>query len=333
MPTADAYSIDVEPENSGTRLDRHLAEQGTDRGWNLSRTRIKALICDGFVRVNGVVLTDPAQRLVPGTNVVLNLPPLVAANPESEALPLFVVYEDDHLIVVDKPAGLVVHPAAGHASGTLVNALVAHCGSSLSGIGGVARPGIVHRLDKDTTGLIVAAKSDAAHHGLAALFADHGRSGSLVREYQALIWGIPEQKSGFVDAPLARAQRNREKIAVTRGSNGRHAITHWRITERYGETACALMCRLETGRTHQIRVHMAHVGHPVMGDRVYGAAFKTKAALLSSDARAALTRLDRQALHAAVLGFEHPVTGEPLMFNSPPPAELSALTAALRSMN
>ena len=185
--------------------------------------------------------------------------------------------------MLDKPAGLVVHPAAGHEDGTLVNALIAHCGESLSGIGGVRRPGIVHRLDKDTSGLLVVAKTDAAHQGLSALFADHGRTGSLVREYHALVWGAPSMRNGTVDAPLGRHPRQREKMAVVPPERGRHAVTHWRLEERFGP-ASLISCRLETGRTHQIRVHLAHIGHPILGDSVYGAGFKSKAAQLSERA-------------------------------------------------
>ena len=228
------------------------------------------------------------------------------------------VHEDEHLIVIDKPAGLVVHPAPGHADGTLVNALIRHCGASLSGVGGIRRPGIVHRLDKDTSGLLVVAKTDAAHRGLADLFADHGRSGSLEREYLALVWGHFDAAAGKVDAAIARHPRHRERMATSSGERGRRAVTHWRLVESLGP-ASLIACRLETGRTHQIRVHMASSGHPLLGDSVYGAGFKTKAAQLTQSARSALTGLGRQALHAAVLGFEHPITGERLRFERAPP--------------
>jgi len=261
--------------------------------------------------------------------VSLEVPRAVDPVPLGEAIALDIVYEDAHLLVIDKPAGLVVHPAAGHDTGTLVNALIAHCRESLSGIGGVRRPGIVHRLDKDTSGLLVVAKSDAAHRGLARLFADHGRTLALEREYLAFCWGVPEQASGRVEASLARHPHHREKIAVVAGSKGRHAATHWRLVDAFGEQACLLACRLETGRTHQIRVHMAYIGHALLGDPVYSRGFESKAARLSAPARAALSTLSRQALHATVLGFAHPMTGTLLRFESALPQDLGALRDAL----
>jgi 23S rRNA pseudouridine1911/1915/1917 synthase len=238
------------------------------------------------------------------------------------------VFEDEHLLVVDKPAGLVVHPAHGHETGTLVNALIAHCGASLSGIGGVRKPGIVHRIDKDTSGLLVVAKTDAAHKGLSRLFEDHGRTLNLVREYLAFVWGAPERRHGMIEAPIGRHATQREKMAVVSPERGREAVTHWELLESFG-VASLVACRLETGRTHQIRVHMAHIGHPLIGDATYGAGFKTKAALLSPSAREAVEALGRQALHAATLGFEHPITGEELMFESAPPEDLQRLESAL----
>lgn len=322
------------PEDKGERLDRFLAREVP----TLSRTRLKALVQAGQVTIAGAVATDPSVKLAGGAEIVIEVPPAAPPEPEGEAIPLDVVYEDDALLVIDKPAGLVVHPAAGHASGTLVNALIAHCGDSLSGIGGVKRPGIVHRLDKDTSGLLVVAKTDRAHKGLAAQFADHGRSGPLERAYRAVVWGVPSRKHGTVDAAMDRSNKHRDRMAVVPGDrdNARQAITHYEVEEVFagagGEPVASLVtCRLETGRTHQIRVHMAHIGHPLIGDGVYGSGFRTKATLLPEPARGAVEAFPRQALHAAVLGFEHPVSREALFFESPLPADLEALLDALRA--
>ena len=249
-------------------------------------------------------------------------------------MPLSIAYEDAHLIVIDKPKGMAVHPGPGHARGTLVNALIAHCGASLSGIGGVRRPGIVHRLDKDTTGLLVVAKSDRAHQGLADQFAAHGADGRLERRYLAIVWGTPERTRGRIDAPLARSRANRTKIAVVEAAAGRHATTRYQVLETYPRggkepVASLLALTLETGRTHQVRVHLAHIGHPLLGDMTYGAGFKASARKLGTEARAALAALDRQALHAAGLAFVHPVTGKRLSFESALPADMARLTAAL----
>jgi 23S rRNA pseudouridine1911/1915/1917 synthase len=306
------------------------------RAWSdLSRSRLQALIREGRVSIDGTVLRDPGRKVGAGAHVTLDLPAPSPAEPMGEAMALAVVYEDADVIVIDKPAGLVVHPAAGHESGTLVNALIDHCGVSLSGIGGVKRPGIVHRLDKDTSGLLVVAKNDRAHQGLAAQFADHGRTGALERAYLAVLWGMPARPRGTVEAALARSSHNREKIAVVPDARGRHAVTHYEIVEAYPALspepdASLVRCELETGRTHQIRVHMAHLGHPLLGDALYGSGFKTKANRLSNAQQAALAALGRQALHAAVLGFEHPRTGEPLRFESPLPPEMETLIAVLR---
>ena len=308
----------------GARLDRFLGLAAVARRLALSRTRLKGLIEAGYVTVDGQVVRDAATKLVAEGRIEVEAPPPDESPLIAQDLPLNIVFEDQHLIVLDKPAGLVVHPAAGHEDGTLVNALIAHCGDSLSGIGGVRRPGIVHRLDKDTSGLLVVAKSDAAHQGLSALFADHGRTGSLVREYRALVWGAPPMRNGTVDAPLGRHPRQREKMAVVPLERGRHAVTHWLLEERFGP-ASLISCRLETGRTHQIRVHLSHIGHPILGDSVYGAGFKSKAAQLSEAGRQALQRLGRQALHAAKLGFVHPITGQELLFESPLPDDMRLL--------
>ncbi len=322
------FDFTVAPEEAGTRLDRFLAEREEIAAAALSRTRVKALIEEGRATINGRPTTDASRRLAPEEAVSLIVPPPEPAEPKGENIALNIVYEDPHLLVIDKPAGLVVHPASGHETGTLVNALIAHCGESLSGIGGVKKPGIVHRIDKDTTGLLVVAKTDAAHMGLSRLFADHGRKLHLVREYEAFVWGAPDRAHGVVEAPIGRHAIHRERMAVVSPARGREAITHWETLENYG-VASRLACQLETGRTHQIRVHMAHLGHPLIGDSVYGAGFKTKTALLGDEAKAAVESLGRQALHAATLGFEHPVTGEELMFESPLPADLERLAAAL----
>ena len=311
-------------EEGGQRLDRALVGLFPD----LSRARLQDLVREGHVRREDGILRDPSAKVPAGTRLVLDLPPPADPIPEAEAVDLVVAYEDDDLIVIDKPAGLVVHPAPGHAGGTLVNALIAHCGASLSGVGGVRPPGIVHPLDKDTSGLIVVAKNDMAHHGLAAQFADHGRAGPLERAYLAFVWGEPNPAAGTITASLARSRHNREKIAIVSDEAGRHAITHYAVGERYPEVSL-VRCRLETGRTHQIRVHLAHRGHPLLGDGVYGAAFRTKAAKLPEGARTALAALGRQALHAELLGFAHPRSGETLRFESPLPPEMAALKAAL----
>ena len=299
----------------------------------LSRSRVQALIRSGALRIDGATVRDPGHRVKPGERIEVALPEPEAAEPSPEPIPLAVVHEDEHLIVVDKPVGLVVHPAAGHVSGTLVNALLAHCGDSLSGIGGVRRPGIVHRLDKDTSGLLVVAKTDAAHHGLAAQFEAHGRDGRLARRYLALAWGVPGRPAGRIEASLDRSRHDRTEMAVVR-EGGREAVTHWTLEQPLADAkgqpvASLLQLTLETGRTHQIRVHLAHIGHPVMGDPVYGVGFRTRASRLGEAARAALDALPGQALHAAVLGFEHPATGERLLFESDPPASFNRLLATL----
>ncbi len=301
-------------------------------GLTLSRTRLKALILDGAVTIGPRTILDPGHRVNAGDTLVVDVPPPAPAKPEGEAIPLAVLHEDDQIVVIDKPAGLVVHPAAGHATGTLVNALIAHCGDSLSGIGGVIRPGIVHRLDKDTSGVMVVAKTDRAHRRLAAQFEDHGRTGPLERGYLAFVWGVPVHAKGTVNAPLDRHPGNREKMAVRKG--GREAITHWQVLERFegsdGKPAASLLeCRLETGRTHQIRVHMAHIGHPILGDATYGTGFKTRISRLAGPAREALEALGRQALHAYLLGVQHPGSGEKLEFRSELPADLARLHHAL----
>jgi 23S rRNA pseudouridine1911/1915/1917 synthase len=328
----------VADNEAGERLDRVLARHVTE----LSRSRLKALIEAGAVAIDGRTIRDPNHRVNSGVAIAVDMPTPEPAKPAPQPIPLKVVYEDADIIVIDKPANLVVHPAAGHWTGTLVNALIAHCGDGLSGVGGERRPGIVHRLDKDTTGLIVVAKNDRAHRALAAQFADHGRSGEpFERSYLALVWGAPERPHGVIEAPIDRNPRARDRMAVRPG--GREALTHWQVLERYGgapvsaaagkakaskavePVASLLACRLETGRTHQIRVHLASIGHPLMGDGVYGAGFRTKAGLLPQGARAALADLGRQALHAHILTVKHPRSGEILTFRSELPPDLARL--------
>ena len=322
--------VTVTGEEDSNRLDRVLA--GSLR--ELSRSRLKALILAGRVSVGSAPICDPAYHVAAGDTITIDVPQAVAAEPAGEDIALDIVYEDDDIIVIDKPSGLVVHPAAGHEAGTLVNALIAHCGASLSGIGGVRRPGIVHRLDKDTTGLMVAAKNDRAHQSLTAQFADHGRTGAMRRGYMAFVWGVPNRQRGTVDAPIDRHPHAREKMAVRQ--SGREAVTHWEVQESFQgrdgkPVATLLACQLETGRTHQIRVHLAHIGHPLMGDSVYGPHFKTKASHLGPRSRTALAALGRQALHAYLLVLQHPKTGEILHWESPLPKDLLLLQNALRA--
>lgn len=325
------------------RLDRALTQAFPD----FSRARLQDLVRDGRVSVDGAVASQPSMKVADGARLTLETPPPAPPEPAGEDIPLSIVHEDADLVVIDKPAGLVVHPAGGHETGTLVNALIAHCGDSLSGIGGVARPGIVHRLDKDTSGLLVVAKNDAAHRALSAQFADHGRTGPLKRAYLALCWGAPDRRRFTIDAPIARSAANREKMRVVTpraarregeegaGSRAREAITHVETLETFGPegapVASLLRCTLETGRTHQIRVHLAHGGHPLLGDQLYGAGFASKARLLPPRAAAALAALGRQALHATLLGFAHPADEETMSFESPPPDDLAALIEALRA--
>ena len=331
QPEGSHFSFRVDQESAGARLDRFLAEQPEILEAHLSRTRLKNLIETACVKLSGQPLKTPAHRLTLDSIITLDLPPPEPATPQGENIALEIVYEDDALIVINKPAGLVVHPASGHETGTLVNALIAHCGDSLSGVGGVKKPGIVHRIDKDTTGLLVIAKTDAAHHGLARLFADHGRNLPLTREYLAFVWGAPDRAQGTIETAIGRHAIQREKMAVVSHERGREAITHWEKRADYG-VASLIACQLETGRTHQIRVHMAHIGHPLIGDVTYGAGFKTKISKLPEEARVAVAKLGRQALHAATLGFSHPVTGDEMIFDSELPQDLVTLKKALEAM-
>ena len=304
----------IGPDAAGERLDRALARSVPA----LSRERLKTLISQAAVAVNGVAALDPAAKLKGNERFAITVPPVRPLHNEAQDIALAIIHEDDDLIVVDKPAGLVVHPAAGNLDGTLVNALLHHCAGKLSGIGGVARPGIVHRIDKDTSGLIVAAKSDRAHEGLARQFAQH----SIKRSYLALVNGVPTTASGTVDAPLARSPFDRKKMAIVQGARGKRAVTHWRLLEPLRDAAL-VQCRLETGRTHQVRVHMASLGHSLVGDPVYGGARPQHRALL------ARLRFARQALHAAGLAFEHPVLNKNLSFESPVPPDMQELFTAL----
>jgi 23S rRNA pseudouridine1911/1915/1917 synthase len=309
------------------RLDRVVAAAFPD----VSRARFQKLIAEGQVTVEGQAVTEARHKLKIGQAIKVSFPPAIAAEPKAEIIPLTVVHEDRDLIIIDKPAGLVVHPGAGNETGTLVNALIAHCGNSLSGIGGVKRPGIVHRLDKDTSGLLVVAKNDAAHQGLSEQFAAHGRDGRLERAYQAIVWGSLERRQGIISANIARSNANRQKMAISKSAMSREAVTHYEVLESLGKppVASLIRCVLETGRTHQIRVHMTHIGHPLLGDKDYGQSFKASLNTLSEKAQGAVKSLNRQALHAAVLGFEHPRTGKALRFESPIPSDMKELLQAL----
>lgn len=326
--------LSVEDGAAGLRLDQWLAIALAPE---FSRSRIQSLIREGAVTLAGEPAAEPKRKIAAGDKVTIAIPPPEPAEPEAEPIPLAILYEDDELIVIDKPAGLVVHPGAGNWSGTLVNALIAHCGDTLSGIGGVRRPGIVHRLDKDTSGVMVVAKTDQAHRALAAAFADHGRTGDLERAYVALVWGAPPRPSGTVDAPLGRSPKDRTLRAVVNAgqADARHAVTHYQVLERFGPdsanpVASLVECRLETGRTHQIRVHMAHIGHPLVGDEDYGRAFRSKAKRLGEPVRAVVEAFPRQALHARLLAFRHPSTHMIMRFEAPLPEDMDTLVAAFR---
>ena len=317
----ETLTIEISPDEVGERLDRALVPHLPD----LSRARLQALIAEGRLTFGSDVVVDGKHKARAGT-YSLTVPAPVEATPQPQDIPLDILYEDAHLIVVNKPAGMAAHPGPGTPDGTLVNALLFHCGDTLSGIGGVLRPGIVHRLDKDTSGVLVAAKTDAAHRGLSELFSRH----DIDRAYRAVVRGAPRYMKGTVNTRIGRSHHDRKKMAVLRGG-GREAITHYRLEEVYGSTkplAALLTCRLETGRTHQIRVHMAHLGCPCLGDPIYGSGAPHR------DVQAIIDELgfDRQALHAAVLGFVHPVTGEKLRFKAPLPDDMAGLVEALRNM-
>ena len=318
---AERHRLVAAADAHGQRLDVILARALV----HLSRTRLKALITAGHVRIAGATITEPSHRVKQGAEIALEVPVSTVATPVAEAIPLEVLYEDDALIVINKPAGLVVHPAPGNPDGTLVNALLAHCGDSLSGIGGVRRPGIVHRLDKDTSGIMVAAKNDAAHARLSAQFAAH----TIEREYRALVAGVPATARGRIEGAIGRNPQNRKKMAVV-ARGGKAAATHYRVEEIFAGAASLVACKLETGRTHQIRVHMAHIGHPIVGDALYGRGRSWKKFRHHGDV---LRAFPRQALHAAVLGLRHPVTGKDLNFQQDLPYDMTILIAELRSLS
>lgn len=317
------HKIAVAPEEEAQRLDRLLAAKTPVA---TSRARLKSLIQEGHIRSHGKTITNPSYRVKPGEIFEFALPPPRDPVPVAQDIPLTVVYEDEHLIVIDKPAGLVVHPAPGNADRTLVNALIGHCGSSLAGIGGVMRPGIVHRIDKDTSGLIVAAKNDATHQGLSRLFAAH----DIDRAYRALVWGVPQLPRGMIEGAIGRDPHQRKKMTVRR-KGGKSAKTHYQVLESYGSEVALLDCRLETGRTHQIRVHLSHIGHPILGDPVYGRAPGKRLGRLPPAAAALLDEFRRQALHAYRLGFVHPISAEKLVFESTFPADMTSLILALKA--
>jgi 23S rRNA pseudouridine1911/1915/1917 synthase len=325
MPTI-VQTLSPDPvlhDEAGTRLDKWLSSRLPD----LSRTRIKGLIEDGLVSLAGSTITDSSLRVKPGQLITLGLPPDAPAIPEPQDIALTVRYEDEDLIVIDKPAGLVVHPAPGSPDSTLVNALLAHCGDTLSGIGGVRRPGIVHRLDKDTSGLIVAAKNDRAHHSLAAQFEAH----TIERAYRALVWGTPCPPNGEITGNIGRSGQDRKKMAIVK-SGGKPALTRYRLLKSFLGGAVSLVeCRLATGRTHQIRVHMTSIGHPLVGDQTYGRSRAARLKAASAGSRDALAAFPRQALHAYLLGFSHPTSGYMLKFESDLPNDINALIAILET--
>ncbi|WP_240789931.1 RluA family pseudouridine synthase [Roseomonas sp. HF4] len=321
---AERVETVASPEAAGRRADRFLA----DAIGSLSRSRVKALMEAGHATRDGLPLTDPSEAVRAGACYAVTIPPAAPARPRPQAIPLTILFEDGDLIVVDKPAGLVVHPAPGNQDGTLVNALLAHAGEDLPGIGGEKRPGIVHRLDKDTSGVMVVAKTERAHRTLSDAFAAR----DLDRAYLALAWGLPSPSKGEVTAPIGRHPADRKRMAVVE-RGGKSATTRFAVQRAWGAAVSLVECRLLTGRTHQIRVHMAHLGHPLVGDPVYLRRTPAAARGLPEATRTGLLAFPRQALHAATLGFNHPVTGAPLSFESPLPADLRALVALLDGNN
>jgi 23S rRNA pseudouridine1911/1915/1917 synthase len=327
MPAAPAgdtiHRVTAQAAEAGERLDRLLAAHLGD----VSRSHLKRLVEAGRVSLNGATITDPSMRVKPGQTFAVCVPAPVDDLPQPQAMDLVIRFEDEHLIVIDKPAGLVVHPAPGNRDHTLVNALLAHCGDSLAGIGGVRRPGIVHRLDKDTSGLMVAAKTEFGHARLAADFAAH----RIERAYMAVVWGVPALSTGAIEAPIGRSPRNRKKMAVVQ-RGGKPALTRYRVLRRFAGAAALLECRLATGRTHQIRVHLATRGHPLVGDRTYGGGGAGRLGGAPADLRAAIADFPRQALHAQILGFTHPASGEPIRFESELPRDIQELISFLEQL-
>ncbi|QDH13707.1 RluA family pseudouridine synthase [Formicincola oecophyllae] len=317
-----SHQFIAQPGMEPQRVDRYLAEKLD----GLSRSRTKALIEQGHLRCNGQTVTDPAMMVRPGHTITLEVPPAAPATPRAEAMALDIIHEDDDLIVINKPAGLVVHPAPGHENGTLVNALLAHCGEGFMGIGGEKRPGIVHRLDKDTSGVMVVAKTERAHHALSETFATRRE---LERRYLAVAWGQMVPLEGDYEGNIGRDKRDRKRMAVVE-RGGKEARTHYETVERLGTAATLVACRLATGRTHQIRVHFAHNGHPLVGDPLYLRRIPAPARAMASAPKAAALDFPRQALHAASLGFRHPRTGEMMHFTAPLPPDMEKLLAALR---
>jgi 23S rRNA pseudouridine1911/1915/1917 synthase len=327
-------TVEVAAEAAGERLDRFLAGACSD----MSRSRLRQLIDEGRVTLEGardgdIKIGDPNHRVKPGEHYKINVPAALPAEPIGQDIPLAVVYEDGDVIVIEKPAGLVVHPAAGNPDGTLVNALIAHCGASLKGVGGVARPGIVHRLDKDTSGLLIAVKNERAMHSLAKQFANH----TIERAYHAVVWGCPRNAEGRIETQIGRNPFDRKRMGVMR-QGGKEAVTRYRVIERFGDQtrplAALIECRLETGRTHQIRVHLTHLGHPLIGDPTYGRARTAPRAKTPAQEAAykIITEFPRQALHARLLGFQHPSLHKTLRFESVYPADMAELIEALRSL-
>ena len=323
-----SHLVRIAADQAGERLDRALASALAGADPPPSRSRIKGLIAAGRVAIGGRTISEPAHRVKPGDAITIIIPEAAPAAPAAQPLPLDIVFEDEHLIVVDKAAGVVVHPAPGNPDRTLVNALLAHCGDSLAGIGGVRRPGIVHRLDKDTSGLMVVAKTDAAYAALARQFAAR----RVERVYAALVWGVPTPRTGEISGAIGRHRTDRKKMAVVARA-GKPALTRYRVVKVFAGGAASLIeCRLATGRTHQIRVHLAHIGHPLVGDPTYGRASSRRSGLvegLTAEASKALAGFRRQALDAVILGFDHPTTGARALYHKKYSSDLNALISYL----